>query len=413
MEAPADAAAPSATPASTSAAETTGTSPVDESLRAGETDVCKKGKRLNYQNWEISAIIFGCHAATVAKPQSTVQYRCQFLRDHYEKYAHQCLAMYGLKEGHGGTHTVAQSKECRTVLSLTGKNKGKSAGMGKYQEMISEVVNNILPLYKQQLGPDGKIPSGKTPSEILQLTKVDYYASRVASSEGMARKMPSEMPRAWTDHAWASFVLFGPQGKQFAEFCFPVDDDAAPTSRSAAKAAMLSSRSNKRDFNGMEVSGGMDQVLRDHNSIMIAKMMVKYGTPADKLHALAVLRDIFKNEKENTQVTPSPTSSPSSTDISVSAPTLHTPSSSAMELGPDTGDAIGDDGLTWTQRACKAIYDTKECNESMHGFSPTDVVSKLNGRVSLTAAMEATDFLMLEMHLHTTSIDHHYKSTTH
>ncbi len=103
----------------------------------------------------------------MAKPQSTVQYRSQFLRDHYENYAHQCIALHGLKEGHGGTHIVAQSKECRTVLSLTGKNKGNIAGIGKYQEIISEVVNNILPLYKQQLGQNGKIPSGKTPSEIL------------------------------------------------------------------------------------------------------------------------------------------------------------------------------------------------------------------------------------------------------
>ncbi len=77
--------------------------------------------------------------------------------------------MYGLKEGHDGTHIVAQSKECRTVLSLTGKNKGKSAGMGKYQDMISEVANNILPLYKKQLGPDGKIPSGKIPLRSLDV----------------------------------------------------------------------------------------------------------------------------------------------------------------------------------------------------------------------------------------------------
>ncbi len=37
--------------------------------------------------------------------------------------------------------------------------------MGIYQDIISEVVNIILPLYKKQLGPDGKIPSDKPPSE--------------------------------------------------------------------------------------------------------------------------------------------------------------------------------------------------------------------------------------------------------
>ncbi len=69
--------------------------------------------------------------------------------------------------------------------------------------------------------------------------------------------------------------------------------------------------------------------------------------------------------------------------------------------------------MTWTQRVCKSIYDTKECNDSVHGLSPADVVTKLNGRVLLDAAIKATDFLMLEMHLFTTSIDNHYKSTTH
>ncbi len=58
------------------------------------------------------------------------------------------------------------------------KNKGKSPAMGKYMEMINEVVNNITPLYKNQLDYGGKIPSGKTPTEALMATKVDYYESR-------------------------------------------------------------------------------------------------------------------------------------------------------------------------------------------------------------------------------------------
>ncbi len=83
-----------------------------------------------------------------------------------------------------------------------------------------------------------------------------------------------------------------------------------------------------------------------------------------------------------------------------------------MELGPNTGDAVGDDGLTWIQRACKSIYDTKECEDSPNGFSPADVAAKLCGRVSLADATEASDFLMKEMHLFTTMEDNHYKSTT-
>ncbi len=53
-------------------------------------------------------------------------YRSSYLREHYPKFALQCMKIYGLKEGDGGTYTVTMSREIRTVLSLTGKNKGKS-----------------------------------------------------------------------------------------------------------------------------------------------------------------------------------------------------------------------------------------------------------------------------------------------
>ncbi len=33
---------------------------------------------------------------------------------------------------------------------------------------------------------------------------------------------------------------------------------------------------------------------------MVAKMMVKYGTGEDKLKAIAMLRDLFNKDKENT-----------------------------------------------------------------------------------------------------------------
>ena len=53
---------------------------------------------LNYQIWENIAIIFGCPAASVAKPQSVIQYSLQLLRKYYETYSHQFLNLYGLKE---------------------------------------------------------------------------------------------------------------------------------------------------------------------------------------------------------------------------------------------------------------------------------------------------------------------------
>ncbi len=175
----------------------------------------KTTKRMNYQNWEIAALVFGSHAACVAKPQSTVQYRSSFLRMHYIKYAQQCLTMYGLTEGQGGTHTIERSFEVRNVIPTSGKNKSKSPGFGKYQEIVSEVANNILPLYRKQLDAGGKIPSGKQAADVLQATKLAYYDSRFAV-QSTTGKMPKDMPPAWTDHAWGCFVLFGLLGKKYA-----------------------------------------------------------------------------------------------------------------------------------------------------------------------------------------------------
>ncbi len=102
-----------------------------------------KTKRMNYQPWEVVALGFCCHEACV----STVLYRSTFVRNHYKKYAEQCLSMYGLIECLAGTHSIEQSWEIRTAISGTGKDKGKSPSYGKYQEMVSDVANNILPLY--------------------------------------------------------------------------------------------------------------------------------------------------------------------------------------------------------------------------------------------------------------------------
>ena len=98
--------------------------------------------------------------------------------------------MYGRTQGIGGTHTIEQSWEIRTAISGSGKNKEKSPGFGKYQNMVSDVANNILPLYKKQLDASGSILSSKQVSDILDATKVAYYRMRVAAR---ATKLPTEM----------------------------------------------------------------------------------------------------------------------------------------------------------------------------------------------------------------------------
>ncbi len=51
----------------------------------GDCENAKRQKRINYQPWEVAALVYTCHAACVAKPQSTIQYRSGYLREHYSR----------------------------------------------------------------------------------------------------------------------------------------------------------------------------------------------------------------------------------------------------------------------------------------------------------------------------------------
>ena len=81
--------------------------------------------------------------------------------------------------------------------------------MGKYMEVISEVANNIIHLYKNQLDSCGMILSGRTPTKVLMTTKGVYYDALLKANPKIAKQMPA----AWTNFAWSNFVMFGPQGK--------------------------------------------------------------------------------------------------------------------------------------------------------------------------------------------------------
>ena len=61
-------------------------------------------------------MVYGCHAACVSKPQSTAVFRSTFLRSHYQKYAAQCLSVYGLTKGLGGNHNIVWSWEILTAI---------------------------------------------------------------------------------------------------------------------------------------------------------------------------------------------------------------------------------------------------------------------------------------------------------
>ncbi len=82
------------------------------------------------------------------------------------------------------------------MIPTTSKNKGKSLGLGKYQDMISEVANNLLPLYMKQFDSNGKIPTGKQVADALHETKLAYYKTRLALQSATG-KMPKEMNGCW------------------------------------------------------------------------------------------------------------------------------------------------------------------------------------------------------------------------
>ena len=126
---------------------------------------------------------------------------------------------------------------------------------------------------------------------------------------------------------------------------------------------------------------------------MVAKFMMKYGSAEDKQFAVESLRQMWNKGKDD--------SPEKLSEASTSSETSGIPGM-ALQLGPDTGDDVGDDGLTWKQRACKFVYDSKECQDSPHGFTAADVVAKLNGRMLLEEADDTTEFLMIEQNIHTT-----------
>jgi hypothetical protein len=107
-------------------------------------------------------------------------------------------------------------------------------------------------------------------------------------------KMHKEMLDAWTEHAWGCFVLFRPQGKQYAKWCTPRDDGIAPTSHGASISTNI--MSYKRDNDEVACSTPIDRaldnaILQDNNSILAAKMMMKYNDLEDKENALTHLSE--------------------------------------------------------------------------------------------------------------------------
>ncbi len=138
--------------------------------------------------------------------------------------------------------------------------------------------------------------------------------------------------------------------------------------------------------------------------------MLKYGGPEDKESTLAIIRDFLNKGKENI-----PTASHVNTTtipFTVATPTAQPQQALDFEqVEVMMSVMMVLHGFNVHVRV--STIDSKECNDSSFGFTAANVLEKLNGAVSLHAACDATDFLMLECHIFTTSEDNHYKRTTH
>jgi hypothetical protein len=134
-------------------------------------------------------------------------------------------------------------------------------------------------------------------------------------------------------------------------------------------------------------------------------MLMKYGNDdEDKASALRMLTDFSKKGKDYKVDSNESPLSTVAIPFTISFPI------SALE-GPDTGEEIGIDGLTWGQRVCKQAYYGSNCMESLHGFSSAGVVKKLNGRIGVEVVKDISDILMPEMAIFTKNVDGHYKGT--
>ena len=219
--------------------------------------------------------------------------------------------------------------------------------------------------------------------------------------------MAKDMPLAWTDYPWQCFVMFGPYGKKYPEFCFPADnEDGSPTSRAAAKASEAANK--KRAVS--ENLGAKQLAIANHNKMLGAKMLLKYGAPEDKERALKIIREIM-NEDEVT-LAPSLVAVPMAPRHRQASHASPASARAPRAPAPTSTNQIGDDGLTHNQRVCLEVFCDDECMDSPAGFTADDVVNFLTWRDGPTLTrdqvVEAMEFLSSEARIGLTQNPEHY-----
>jgi len=196
------------------------------------------------------------------------------------------------------------------MLATTGKNKGKSNAMTKYDEIVPEVVNNIIPSTRRSW-----IRRAKFHQRRRRLRFLLSQRSRITT--------PGTQRKPVLENCQSKCPLRGPTtlGRPLF-FSVPMENNtqiSAPQQttmprRQAGLLLFLLFITKKRALTKSAASGAaMNRALVDHNNIMVAKFMMKYGNDEDKKLAVESLRHMWNKGKENTPKNTPETSTPSET----------------------------------------------------------------------------------------------------
>ena len=135
----------------------------------------------------------------------------------------------------GGRTGKAWSIEFRTG-SVNGKSAETSV-KARFDNVKKKVLNEILPLWRKAVGPDGKIPSGKNKDDIIKLVRDQYFRYRKSTSKIETKRQEASQgpPDGWTNAYFEAFLKYSAPAEKPVETFNP---STRPEKRSATNDGM-------------------------------------------------------------------------------------------------------------------------------------------------------------------------------
>ena len=112
---------------------------------------------------------------------------------------------YGIKASNTWVANVAQDILDRTSASATGHSKkGQTSRILRQADVMRTTCNNTINgIYKEVLSPEGQIPTGKQPADVVEAVRQGLYKVENPTKD-------TEAPDGWSTIAFDIWVLFGP-----------------------------------------------------------------------------------------------------------------------------------------------------------------------------------------------------------